>query len=111
MPWTGPVGQNGPVTSAGLVGRLRAWARLVLRPSGSLPPLTLRGQIFDVAVVLFLGLAAAVAGTDQDRNQQVQWNAEDSPPGYREPPPPPPFGVDEPPFLPIEQDQAWWPLV
>jgi signal transduction histidine kinase len=101
------VGHNGPVTSVALVDRLRAWAGLVLRPSGSLPPLTRRGKIFDVAIVLGLGLAAALAGAGED--QPVRWEHQDRPPFYVEPPSP--HAVGEPPFLPIEQDQTGWPLV
>jgi hypothetical protein len=38
--------------------RLRAGIRLIMRPSGELPPLSRRGQIFDVLLALGLGFAA-----------------------------------------------------
>ncbi|GIH06875.1 hypothetical protein Rhe02_49420 [Rhizocola hellebori] len=41
-----------------VVGRLRAWTGQLVRPSGPLPPLTRRGQLFDLFLALGLGLAA-----------------------------------------------------
>ena len=52
MPPAGQVGENGPVTNVAVVDRLRAGVRLLLRPSGPLPPLSRRGQIFDVVLAL-----------------------------------------------------------
>ncbi|MFY1691790.1 sensor histidine kinase [Plantactinospora sp. WMMB782] len=98
-------------------GRLWARLRLLLRPSGSLPPLSWRGQVFDVLVALGLLLAAVVEGNDQDREQRAsaEYGHRDpleyqDPPGYPDPPAPPaPVAPDLParrpgpePFLPIE---------
>ena len=66
MPPAGTVGENGLVTNVAVAGRLRAGVRLLLRPSGPLPRLSRRGQIFDVIVALGLGLAAILAGDDDD---------------------------------------------
>ena len=41
MPRAGAVGENGPVTNVAVAGRLRDGVRLLLRPSGPLPPLSL----------------------------------------------------------------------
>ncbi|HCT81069.1 MAG TPA: sensor histidine kinase [Micromonosporaceae bacterium] len=81
--------------------RLRAGVRL-LRPSGPLPPLSWRGQIFDVILALGLGLAAILAGDDEGdverRGPVVPFDPDHPVPGPARP-------VPEP-FLPIEHDQA-----
>ena len=92
-------GDNRPVTNVVVADRLRAGVRLLLRPSGSLPRLSWRGQVFDVIVVLGLLLAAIQAGgDDRPRPPDVgydQWQPVPVPPGpLREP------------FLRFEHDQT-----
>lgn len=95
------VGQNGQVMNVAVADRLRAGVRL-LRPSGPLPPLSWRGQIFDVILALGLGLAAILAGDDEGdverRGPVVPFDPDHPVPGPARP-------VPEP-FLPIEHDQA-----
>jgi signal transduction histidine kinase len=91
------VGENGLVTKMAVAERLRAGIRLIMRPSGELPPLSRRGQIFDVLLALGLGFAA------------LKFSGGDG--GDREAPnvvfvPGDPPGVLREPFLPIERDQV-----
>ena len=102
----GNVGENGLVMNVAVAGRLRAGVRLLLRPSGPLPPLSWRGQIFDVVVALSLGLAAILAGDDGDVERRSPVVVYD--PGYPMQVPAPPVAE---PFLPIEHDQAGWTVV
>jgi signal transduction histidine kinase len=91
------VGENGLVTKMAVAERLRAGIRLIMRPSGELPPLSRRGQIFDVLLALSLGFAALKfsGGDGGDR---------EAPNVVFEPGDPP--GVLREPFLPIERDQV-----
>ena len=91
----GGVGENGQVTKLAVAERLRAGIRALLRPSGELPPLSRRGQIFDVVLALGLGLVALKFSGDGDREApNVVFPAGD------------PDGVLREPFLPIERDQV-----
>ena len=83
---------------------MRAGLRQVLRRAGPLPALTRRGQIFDVAIVLALGLAAALAG-QQDDERQATFHHQVS-----DWPMQPAVPVPDP-FLPIHEEQPGWPLV
>jgi signal transduction histidine kinase len=77
--------------------RLRAGVRLLLRPSGELPPLSWRGQIFDVVLALGLGFAALKfsGGDGGDRPAPDVVFVPGEPPGLlREP------------FPPIDQDHV-----
>jgi signal transduction histidine kinase len=107
MSRSGNVGENGLVMNAAVVGRLRAGLGLLLRPSGSLPPLSRRGQIFDVIVALSLSLAAILEGGDAHSTERravvVMDNAD-------WPMPVPPRRVAEP-FLPIEDYEVGWTVV
>ena len=97
--------ENGLVMDVAVAGRLRDGVRqlrlLLLRPSDPLPPLSWRGQVFDVIVALGLGLAAILASDDDDAERR-------SP--FTEPYPDRPMWVPEgpgaPPFLPIGPDRA-----
>ncbi|GAB3976451.1 sensor histidine kinase [Plantactinospora veratri] len=102
--------------SGALPSRLWARVRLLLQPSGPLPTLSWRGQIFDGLLALGLLLAAIVEGDSQDRGGQasvVGFDHRDrsepfpppTPPEPDLPPiPPDPFRRREvpEPFLPIE---------
>ena len=80
--------------------------RALLRPSGPLPPLSRRGQVFDVILALGLGLAAIVAGGDGDVERRSPVDSDHGrPPGRRVP------TRCRTPFLPIEHDQAGWTVV
>src|SRR5882757_204414 len=81
----------------------RAGVRL-LRPSGPLPRLSWRGQIFDVILALGLGLAALLAGDHGDMGRQ-------SPVVVYDPDYPMMVPAGPEPFLPIERDQAGWTVV
>jgi signal transduction histidine kinase len=88
------------------VGWLRGRVRLLLRPSGTLPPVSLRGRVFDVLLALSLFLLAIVAGDEGDGEQRrVQIDQQ----GPRVVVPEPPRLPD--PFLPIEEDQTGWTIV
>ncbi|GAB2992732.1 hypothetical protein GCM10027184_53810 [Saccharothrix stipae] len=54
----GAVGENGRVTSAPVLDRLRAWAALVALPSGPLPRPTRRNYLFDVVLALAIGITS-----------------------------------------------------
>jgi signal transduction histidine kinase len=102
------IGNNGPVRMVAAAGRLReGFQRLVLRPDGPLPPLSWRGQVFDLLLTLALGLAALLAGDgDGDAERRVHVPLID--PGQ------PWLGPSRPvpdPFLPIEESQAGWTAV
>jgi signal transduction histidine kinase len=88
------------VTNVAVADRLRAGARLLLRPAGPLPALSRRGQIFDVVVALDLALAAILAGDHDDVPQQQNIVAPDPYHAVAVP-----GRVDEP-FLPIEHGQS-----
>ncbi|MGI5152063.1 sensor histidine kinase [Plantactinospora sp. CA-294935] len=108
------MGKNDLVMKGAMAGRLWAWLRLLLEPSGPLPTLSWRGRAFDVVVALGLLLAAIVEGDSQDREHggpSVSFDNQD----LAEPIPPldqiPPLDPDPPraprrpmpdPFLPIE---------
>ncbi len=96
MPAATSIGQNDPVRDATVLGRLRDGVRRLVSRSGTLPPLSRRGQLFDVAVTLALVVAAIVAG-DQDGP---------GPEEVADPRVPPPVPRVPDPFLPIESDQS-----
>jgi signal transduction histidine kinase len=105
------------VTYAALVDRLRAWAGPLLRPSGPLPPLSRRGQLFDVLLAASLGLLALVAGDDGDANAErvgqsanTRFQEHLAPDAELPLPPAVPRRFAEP-FLPIEQEQTGWIVV
>ena len=91
------VGENGLVMKMAVADRLRAGVRLLLRPSGELPRLSRRGQIFDVLVALGLGLAAILFGGSNDRQ---------APDVVYVPGQPLPPGVLSEPFLPIDHNRG-----
>jgi len=105
MALAGTVRQDGLVSNVAVAGRLRDGVRLLLRPSGSLPRLSWRGQLFDTFVALSLLLAAIVDGNDDvparvsgvrfDPDQQLL----------------PPDRPAAEPFLPIQHDQAAWSFI
>lgn len=103
MPEGAAGGENEPVTGVGRAGRLRRWLGLLLRPSGTVAPLSRWGQVFDVLLALGLSLAAIKAGIG------------DGPANHFEPAPPDPVtGPPLPParpFLPIEEQQSGWEIV
>ncbi len=85
------VGENGLVATMAVADRLRAGVRLLLRPSGELPRLSRRGQIFDVVLALGLGFAALKfsGGDGGDRPAPDVIFVPGEPPGLlREPFPP-----------------------
>ena len=107
MPPGRTVGENGEVMNVAVAGRLRDGVRL-LRPSGTLPRLSWRGQIFDVIVALSLGLAAIIAGGNGDAEYRPPATVDH---GYPGPVPEIPAIGARPvpePFLPFEHDQAGW---
>ena len=73
--------------------RLRAAARRVLRPAGTLPPLSRRGQVLDILLALGLAVLAIAAGGDDAAEPR---RAEVFDPAV----PRPPSGV----FLPVAED-------
>lgn len=94
------VGKNGPVRYAVVVDWLRDTVRLLRRPSGPLPRLSWRGQIFDVLLALGLALAAIEGGGDDREAPAIKIEQDE-----RFPVPLPP---ETEPFLPIEHDQLGW---
>jgi signal transduction histidine kinase len=105
MPPGRTVGENGEVMNVAVAGRLRDGVRL-LRPSGTLPRLSWRGQIFDVIVALSLGLAAIIGGGNGDAEYRPPATVDHVYPGPV--PEIPAIGarpVPEP-FVPFEHDQA-----
>lgn len=106
MPRAAAGGENDPVTKTAVTGRLRAWLGPLLRPSGTVAPLSRRGQVFDVLLALSLGLAAIASGVG-DEPARVEYHPVPDPPL-----PPPPFpGPAARPFLPIEEQQDGWAIV
>jgi signal transduction histidine kinase len=101
MPQLRMGGDNRPVTNGVVADRLRAWVRLLLRPSGSLPRRSWRGQIFDVILALGLGLAAISEGDSQDSPARTEIARDEE--GRFVPVPP---RLPREPFLPIEDDQG-----
>jgi len=91
------VGDNDRVTKMAVADRLRAGVRLLLRPTGELPRLSRRGQLFDVLVALGLGLAAILSGSNDDQPAPDRIFL----PGQPIPP-----GVFTEPFLPIDHDRG-----
>jgi signal transduction histidine kinase len=89
------------VTERAVLGRLRAGVRALTRPSGPLPPLSRRGQLFDVLLALGLGLTAIQAGDSGINDRPRMINCPRPEPGL----PPAPCERVWPPFLPIENDQ------
>jgi signal transduction histidine kinase len=83
--------------------RLRAGVRLLLRPSGTLAPLSRRGQVFDVILALSLYLVAVAAGGDDDVSARKI--APPDLPHLRPRPNP------AEPFLPVEPEQNGWAMV
>lgn len=106
MPLAGTVSENGPVMNVA-VGRLRDGVRQLLRPSGTLPPLSWRGQIFDVMLALGLLLAAFAFADSGDTSAERRISVVVDP-GY--PMQIPARPVPEP-FLPIDQGEAGWTVV
>ena len=86
--------------------RLRAGVRLLLRRSGALPPLSRRGQIFDVVLAMSLLLAAILAGEGGDVEYPGPIVVFDNGVPVAAIPPQP---VE--PFLPIEHEQTGWSVV
>jgi len=97
MPPGAVVGKNGRVIHVAVTRRLRDGARMLLRPSSPLPPVSWRGQLFDVLLALGLLLAAVLAG---EGDREVPNAVFDPRNPFR-----PPIGE---PFLPIEHDQSGW---
>ncbi|MEU4220746.1 histidine kinase [Actinoplanes sp. NPDC026623] len=96
------------MTNATVADRLRARAALLLRPSGTLPPLSWRGQAFDAILALSLALTAiAVGGGDAPGVEHFPVQVRD--PAI--PPEPLPPEVARELFLPIEQHQTGWGFV
>src|SRR5687768_16007857 len=58
------VGENGRVTNAPVVDRLRAWAALVVLPTGPLPRPAVRNYVFDAVVALVVGIASVRFAVD-----------------------------------------------
>jgi signal transduction histidine kinase len=94
------------VTERALLGRLRAGVRALTRPAGPLPPLSLRGQVFDAVLALGLGIAAIQAGDEgiQNRARLVNCPLPDPGPG-----PAPVCEPVWPPFLPVDDGQSAGP--
>src|SRR5687768_3104321 len=110
---TGRPGDNVRVTKVAVVDRLRPGIRRLLRPTGALPRLSLRGQVFDIMVAVVLFIAAIEEGGGSG---DVSWQIQDAerregkvragPLGQGDAPYPPSVPVR--PFLPIEHDQSGW---
>jgi signal transduction histidine kinase len=98
------------MTWRGLAIRLWAGIRSLARPVGPLPPLSRRGQVFDVLVALGLGLLAIQAGTESGDRPAPTHVEIQSVERMRPEPPPPPDPV-WPPFLPVEDDGTGWTAV
>src|SRR5688572_25229809 len=96
MPSAAAIGKNGPVRDGAVLGRLRDGIRRLVRRSGTLSPLSLRSQVFDVAVTLSLVLAAVVAGDQDGPGPEMTADPRMTPPPPRLPDP----------FLPIESDET-----
>jgi signal transduction histidine kinase len=101
----GTIGENALVMNVAVADRLRAGFGLLLRPSGLLPRLSGRGQIFDVILALSLGLAAILASDGEDVERRSQAVVYDH--SHSVPVPDPPAE----PFLPIQHDRAGWTVV
>src|SRR4051812_39819761 len=103
MPLRRAVGENDEVTK----GRLRDGIRRLLAPAGTLPPLSRRGQLFDVAVAVALLLAAVGVGADQRDDEQPPTMVPYVPDPWNPVPPVPPIPPGArpapEPFLPIDQ--------
>lgn len=113
MPQARAIGNNGPVRNVTVADRLRGWLRLLVRPAGPLPPLSRRGQIFDLLLALSLGLAALIAGEGDADTGNVERRGPGpifDPDNPTQVPFPPARSVPEP-FLPIEESQAGWTAV
>lgn len=100
------VGENGQVMYVAAAGWLRDRARLLMRPSGVLPLLSRRGQIFDVILALGLLLTAIALGEEGDAEHPARVDVYD-----RDYPMGVPVRPVPDPFLPIEHDQAGWTFV
>jgi signal transduction histidine kinase len=99
------VGENGQVMNVAVAGRLRDRIRSLLRPSGPLPPVSRRGQVFDVIVALCLVVAAAIGGEGDTEYRAPEIVIDPLDPTRV--PAHPPLG----PFLPIEHDQTGWTVL
>ncbi|MET0417515.1 MAG: histidine kinase [Actinoplanes sp.] len=97
------------MTGRAMVNRLKAGIRSLARPVGVLPPLSRRGQLFDVLIALGLGLAALQAGVDDGpAPYRVEFDPAEQLPGRPLPPLPLPPDPVWPPFLPVEDDGTGW---
>jgi signal transduction histidine kinase len=97
------------VTGQTLADRLRAGVRALARPdSGALPPLSRRGQLFDVILALGLGLVAVQAGNSDADDRPQPYAVEVEPGEVARRLPAPPSDPVWPPFLPIEDDRSAW---
>ena len=95
-----------------LTDRLRGWIAALLRPSGTLAPLSWRGQIFDVLVAAVLVIAAAESGGgDTNQPMHIESGEERADRFERARLPDVPPAPPATPFLPIEPDQTGWELV
>ena len=91
--------------------RLRAGVRALARPDSGLPPLSRRGQVFDVLLALGLGLVAVQAGDSGAGDRPSPYAVEFDPGAVRPRLPAPPPDPVWPPFLPIEDDRSAWTVV
>ncbi|MCO8271644.1 histidine kinase [Actinoplanes sp. TRM 88003] len=86
--------------------RTRLWAavRSLARPAGPLPPLSRRGQLFDLLLAAGLGLVALASGRSDSRGPyRVEFDPRMLDLPARPVPPTPPDPV-WPPFLPVEDN-------
>ena len=97
------------MTGQTLADRLRAGIRGLTRPAGRLPPLSRRGQLFDVLLALGLGLLAIQAGDSGDGAHRSVIEMDPGEAGR--PLPAPPSDPVWPPFLPVEDDRSAWTVL
>jgi signal transduction histidine kinase len=101
MPPGRPGGQNGSMNRQKVIG----WLRASVRPADTLPPLTLKGRVFDALLALGLALAAIQAGDRGPQDQQVGIQMEN---GVAVPVPPDPIW---PPLHPVGDQRTGWTVV
>jgi signal transduction histidine kinase len=94
-----------------LIHRLRAGVRALLRPSGPLPPLSRRGQVFDVLLAVSLGLVAIQTGDSGSQDVPQYSRIDIGPEELASPGPALPPDPVWPPFLPIEDDRSGWTVL